>query len=86
MLELFRQIEWSDYTEVLTYGNPPIYVQLLFLVGLTIAIVLYRTISRKRELSKGNKVKYKFLFFAVAGLILFQEKFDLRGLMDTIGF
>ncbi len=86
MLELAKEIEWSDYVEILTYGYPPVYVQLLLAIGLTFAILLYRTIARKRPMTKGNKFKNKVFFVMMIGLILFQEKLDLRGMMDTIGF
>lgn len=85
MIEMFKEIEWDDYIEILTYGTPPVYLQLLILVGFSIAWFLYRTIRRVRPMSKGNKVKYKIVFFILFFLVLFQEKLDLRGLMDMAG-
>lgn len=85
MLEMFKEIDWGDYVELLSYGTPPVYLQLLILIIGTIAWFLYRTIKRVRRMSKGNVVKYKILFVVVFFLILFQEKFDVRGWMDMIG-
>ena len=85
MLEALKEVEWEDYIELLSYGTPPIYLQLLIFVGLSLAWYLYRIIKRKRPMSKGNQIKYKILFFVIILLILFQEKYDLRGWMDTIG-
>lgn len=85
MTDIFSGIEWGDYLELLNYGSPPVYMQLLILIGFAIAWFLYRTIKRVRPMSKGNKVKYKILFFVLFFLILFQEKFEIRGWMDTIG-
>ncbi|HFC04651.1 MAG TPA: hypothetical protein ENJ55_03005 [Rhizobiales bacterium] len=85
MGDLFRDVEWSDYTELLTYGNPPIWAQLLILIGLAFAYYLYRTITRKRAMSKGNRLIIKLLFIVAFFLILFQEQYDLRGMLDTIG-
>ncbi len=86
MMELFNAIEWNDYVEIFSSGNPPLYVQLLIFVGLSFAWFMYRVIARKRPMSTGNKIKYKTGFFVVIGLILFQEKFEVRSWMETIGF
>ncbi len=85
MFEMFKEIEWDDYIQILSYGTPPIYIQLLIFVGLAAVWYVYRVVKRKRPLSKGNKVKYKIVFFLVILLILFQEAYDLRGLLETIG-
>lgn len=85
MLEQIKEIAWEDYFEVLNYGNPPVYIQLLILVGLSIAIWIYRVVSGKRPLSKGIKLRNKLLFVMVFVLILFQEQYDLRSMLDTIG-
>ncbi len=85
MLEQFKEIEWDDYVAILSYGNPPVWLQLVIFTGLSGAYVLYRIMTRKRPMSKANKLKYKILFFVVILLILFQEEYNLRGLLDTIG-
>ena len=84
MLEMFKEIEWSDYVEILTYNSPPVYVQILVFSSLCLAYYLYHIFSGKRRVSKGNKIKYKIMFFGVILLILFQEKYDLRGWFDLI--
>jgi len=85
MLESFKEIEWGDYIEIMTYGNPPVYIQLLILVGLTLAYLIWRIVTKKRPMTRGNQLKNKILFILAFFLILFQEAYDLRGMLDSIG-
>jgi len=84
MIDLFNSIDWDVYKEILTYGDPPIYVQLLIFIGLVIIYRIWRYVKGAHPMTGARKYKFMFLFFFIIITILFQEHLDLRGKMDTI--
>lgn len=86
MMELINSIEWDDYKDILLAGNPPIYMQLLIFNAVIVAYFLYRKMSKTRAMTKSRARLAKFGILGFNSLILFQEKFDVRGMMDNITF
>jgi len=82
--DLYKSIDWDVYKDVLTYGDPPIYVQLLVFIGLLVAIKLWRIFTKAPFLSKTNALKYKILSIFVFFAILLQEQYDLQRKIDTL--
>jgi len=84
MIEMYKTIDWDQYKEILNYGNPPVYMQMLILIGLAVFVWLWRTVKGVRPMTAGRKLKYKILFIVGFALILFQERYNLRGMIDTV--
>lgn len=85
MMELLSEIDWEDYRQILMFGEPPVWMQLAILIGLTVSWWVWRVMRGKPKLTRANRLKYKILFLIAFFLILFQEQYDLRGMLDNIG-
>jgi len=84
MIEQFNSINWDVYRDIFTFGDPPVYIQLLIFAGLILVYWLWRKLTQAPSLSKFKKLKYKILVFAITFAILFQEEYNLSGKIDTI--
>ena len=77
MLELFSEIDWTEYTDLFTYGNPPVYMQLLYFnVGVFILYILALLFSKKPQ-PKRTKLFLKLAYFAVNIAIIGQQQLGL---------
>ena len=82
--DVYKSIDWDVYKEILMYGDPPVYVQLLVFIGLVIVFRVWRFFKGAHPMRGARKLKYMFLFFFIFFAILFQEKINLASKIDTI--
>ena len=82
--DFYKSIDWDVYKDVLTYGDPPIYVQLSVFFTIIILITLWRIFTRAPFQTKANALKFKILSIIVFFAILLQEKYNLQSKIDTL--
>jgi hypothetical protein len=85
-MELINSIEWEDYKELLTSGNPPIYMLLLGFNGLIFLIWIARKLMGKKPMTKSRALLVKLGILGSNGLILVSDQIDIADMMDSFSF
>ena len=86
MMELINSIEWEDYKELLTAGNPPIYMLLIGFNGLMLVIWIARKLMNSKPMTKGRARLTKLAILGINALIMVSDQIDVADMMDSFSF
>ena len=77
MFELFDEIDWTEYTDLFTYGNPPVYMQLLYFNGAVLVLYILALLFSRETQPKRTKFLLKLAFLATNLAIIGQQQLGL---------
>ena len=84
MFELFNEIDWTEYTDLFTYGDPPVYMQLIYFNAAVLVLVIISFLFAKEPQPKRTKLLLKITWFAINMAIVGQQQLGLDRYIESL--